>query len=183
VRKANAKKRGGVKMKRQRKKYSKPSHPWEKERMDDEDKILRRYGLKRKEEIWKTQSMLKSFRRQAMNLLTASGPKAEVEKNQLLGRLRKFGLIGRDATLDDVLGLDMEKLLERRLQTLVYRKGLAQTPKQARQLILHGHVMVGNRRIDVPSYLVSVDDEGSIALAERSNKTSETPEKVEPIEG
>lgn len=146
-------------MKRQRKKYLKPSHPWEKERMDAEDKTLRQFGLRRKKEIWRTHTLLRNFRRQARKLLAASGPQAERETKQLLKRLRKLGLVGTEATLDDVLGLTLEKLLERRLQTMVWRKGFAKTSRQARQLVLHGHIAVGNRKVNVPSYLVSVDEE------------------------
>lgn len=163
-------------MKRQRKKYLKPSHPWEKERMDAEDKMLRQFGLRRKEEIWRTQTLLRNFRSQARNLLAASGPQAELESRQLLDRLRKLGLVGDMATLDDVLGLTIEKILERRLQTLVLKKGLAKTPRQARQLVLHGHITITNRKVCVPSYLVPVDEEPLIGYAEGSSFKSRPPE-------
>ena len=149
-------------MKRQRKKYLRPSHPWEKERMDVEDKLLRQYGLRRKEEIWRTQTLLRNFRRQARHLLAASGPQAELETKQLLTRLRRLGLVGEGATLDDVLGLNIENLLERRLQTLIYRKGLALTPQQARQFVLHGHITIAGKQVSVPSYLVPIEDEKMI---------------------
>jgi small subunit ribosomal protein S4 len=64
--------------------------------------------------------------------------------------------------LDDVLELDIESILSRRLQTLAYLKGLANTPKQARQLICHGHIAIGGRKVNVPSYLVSKDEEEEI---------------------
>lgn len=155
-------------MKRQRKKYLRPSHPWEKERMDAEDKMLRQFGLRRKEEIWRVQTLLRNFREQARNLLAASGSQAERETRQLLDRLRKLGLVGSGATLDDVLGLTIEKILERRLQTIICRKGLAQTPRQARQLVTHGHIAINGRKTNVPSYLVSVSEEPLIGYAEGS---------------
>jgi small subunit ribosomal protein S4 len=167
-------------MKRQRKKYLKPSHPWEKERMDAEDRILRQFGLRRKEEIWRAQTLLRNFRRQARDLLAASGPQAELETKQLLHRLQRLGLVGLDATLDDVLGLTLEKLLERRLQTLVYRKGLAKTPRQARQLVLHGHITIGEKHVNAPSYLVPVDEENLIGYAEDSPFKLKPPEVPEP---
>jgi small subunit ribosomal protein S4 len=172
-------------MKRQRKKYLRPSHPWEKDRMDFEDKLLRRYGLHRKEEIWKTASMLRNFRHQAMRLLAASGPQAELETRQLLTKLHRLGLVGENATLDDVLGLNVENLLDRRLQTLVYKKGLAKTPRQARQLVLHGHISIAGRRVTVPNYLVPIDEEGTIAHAagspfETQLKPPEAPAAAEP---
>jgi small subunit ribosomal protein S4 len=150
-------------MKRQRKKYLRPSHPWEKDRMDAEDKLLRQYGLFRKVELWKTAFTLRNFRHQARLLLAASGPQAELETKQLLNRLRRLGLVGESSTLDDVLGLNVENLLNRRLQTLVYKKGLAKTPRQARQLVLHGHISIAGRKVTVPSYIVRTDEEGVIS--------------------
>ncbi|MEM2874951.1 MAG: 30S ribosomal protein S4 [Candidatus Hadarchaeales archaeon] len=156
-------------MKRQRKKYLRPSHPWEKERMDAEDQLLRKYGLRRKREIWRTQTILRNFRRQARDLLAAAGPQAELETRQLLSRLQKLGLVGENATLDDVLGLTVEKLLERRLQSVVHRLGLARTQREARQLIVHGHIAIGGKRVNVPSYLVPVEEEPLISYAEGSS--------------
>ena len=152
-------------MKRQRKKYLRPSHPWEKERMDAEDKTRSQYGLSRKEEIWRAQTLLRNFRGQARNLLAASGKQAEVETKQLLTRLRGLGLVGEGATLDDVLGLTIDKLLERRLQTIVSRKGLARTMLQARQLVTHGHIAIAGRRVNVPSYLVTVKEESQVGYS------------------
>jgi small subunit ribosomal protein S4 len=155
-------------MKRQRKKYLKPSHPWDKDRMDMEDKLLRKYGLHRKEEIWRIRTLLRNFRRQARRLLAAPGPQAELETKQLLAKLQRLGLVNEGAMLDDVLGLNIEDLLERRLQTLVYKKGFARTPHQARQLVLHGHVVIAGRRVTVPGYLVPIDEEGAIGYAQGS---------------
>jgi len=172
-------------MKRQRKKYMTPSHPWEKERMDAEDQLLRKCGLRRKREIWRTQTILRNFRRQARNLLAATGPQAELETKQLLSKLRRLGLVGENATLDDVLGLTVEKLLERRLQAVVCRLGLARTPKQARQLIVHGHIAIGGRRVNVPSYLVPVHEEPLISYAEDSSfkRAADAVEATEVQEG
>lgn len=172
-------------MKRQRKKYLRPSHPWEKDRMDAEDKLLRQYGLYRKVEIWKTAFMLRNFRHQARLLLAASGPQAELETKQLLTRLHRLGLVGENATLDDVLGLTVENLLNRRLQTLVYKKGLAKTPRQARQLVLHGHISIAGRKVMVPSYLVRIDEEAIITHVagspfEVQPKPPEAPAEAEP---
>ncbi len=152
-------------MKRQRKKYLRPSHPWEKDRMDAEDAVLGKYGLSRKMEIWRAQTLLRNFRGQARNLLAASGTQAEKETKQLLTRLHRLGLVGAAATLDDVLGLNIDKLLERRLQTIVQRKGLAQTMKQARQMVTHGHIAISGRRVNVPSYLVPISEEPQIGYA------------------
>jgi small subunit ribosomal protein S4 len=165
---------------KQRKKYLRPSHPWEKDRIEAENKLLRKYGLRRKEEIWRTETLLRSFRRNARRLLAASGPQAELETKQLLERLKRLGLISEGATLDDVLGLTVEDILERRLQTIVSKKGLAKTPLQARQLVLHGHVTISGKRVNVPSYLVSVREEGEIGLAPGSAFTQLKPEAPPP---
>jgi small subunit ribosomal protein S4 len=166
--------------KKQRKKYRRPSHPWEKDRIEAENKLLRKYGLRRKEEVWKTETLLRSFRRNARRLLAASGSQAELETKQMLERLKRLGLISGGATLDDVLGLTVENILERRFQTIVSKKGLAKTPLQARQLVLHGHVMISGRRVTVPSYLVSVKEEGEIGLTPGSNFTQPKPEVPPP---
>lgn len=168
-------------MKRQRKKYLRPLHPWEKDRIDAEDRVLYRYGLSRKEEIWKTETLLRNFRRQARHLLATPGPQAELESKQLLGRLRRLGLVGEDATLDNVLSLNTENLLERRLQTVVHRRGLARTPRQARQLVLHGHVAIAGRRVSAPSYLVSLAEEEKIGYVGRS-PLEQKPPKASAVE-
>lgn len=144
--------------------------------MDAEDAVLTKYGLRRKEEIWRAQTLLRNFRRQARNLLAASGPQAERETRQLISRLQSLGLVGEKATLDDVLGLTVDKLLERRLQTIVHRKGLAHSMLQARQLITHGHIAIAGRRVNVPSYLVPVKEEALIGYASGKSFLGSKPE-------
>jgi len=172
-------------MRRQRKKYETPGHPWEKERMDAEDRILRKYGLRRKREIWKAQTILRNFRTQARSLLTKSGTQAELETKQLFSKLRRFGLISENATLDDVLGLTVDKIIERFLSWVVYTKGLAKTPKQARQSIVHGHVMIRDRRIKSPTYLVPLDEEPLISVVQppSGQTTQNQTEQAEVAEG
>ncbi|TRM73320.1 30S ribosomal protein S4, partial [Sulfolobus sp. A20-N-F8] len=86
-----------------------------------------------------------------------------VREKQLVGKLAKIGLLkGENSTVDDILSLTEENLLERRLQTLVYKKGLANTVYQARQLIVHGHIAIGGKRVTSPGYIVSVDEEDLI---------------------
>jgi small subunit ribosomal protein S4 len=170
-------------LKRQRKKYSRPLHPWDKTRMDAEDALLKKYGLRRKKEIWKMAAVLRGWRRQARRLLALSGRQAELETRQLLERLRKFGLVGENATLDDVLSLTLEDLLERRLQTVLFRKGMARTPRQARQLIVHGHVSIGGQKVRVPSYLVSTEEEGKVECSLQVPPPPAPPEAPQGGEG
>ncbi len=88
------------------------------------------------------------------------------EEPKLLTHLGKLGLIQMgQSTLDDVLSLTVENVLERRLQTLVWKRGLAKSPYQARQLISHGHIALNQRRMTIPSYLVGATEEGSLSYS------------------
>jgi len=154
--------------KKQRKKFSKPSHPWQKERILAEKDLQKEYGLNRKYEIWKMNSILKNFTRQAKNLITIGNPQVEKEKSQLLTKLSSLGLTGKDAKIEDVLSLTLKDIMERRLQTLVYRKNLASSVRQARQFIVHEHVSLGEKTITAPSFLVPLDQENRIQFAQNS---------------
>jgi len=151
-------------MKRQRKKYQKPLKPWDRERIQAERKLIERYGLKNKRELWRMQAILRAWRSQARRLLASRGRQAELETRQLLSKLRRYGLVGENATLDDVLGLTLENVLERRLQTIVWRKGLARSARHARQLIVHGKVVLGGQRVNSPSFLIEKGMENLIEV-------------------
>ena len=153
---------------KQRKKFSKPAHPWQKERILEEKELLKGYGLNRKYEIWKMGSILKNFTRQAKNLITTENPQVEIEKNQLLTKLSSLGLTDKDAKIEDVLSLTLKDIMERRLQTLVYRKNMASSINQARQFIVHEHVSLGDKTITAPSYLVPLEEEGIIQFSQGS---------------
>lgn len=150
--------------KKQRKKFSKPNHPWQKERIDAEKGILKQYGLRRKYEIWKMDSMLKKFLHRAKTIIGEKTLQSEAEKKQLLDRLHTLGLIKKDSKVEEVLNLKLKDVLERRLQTLVCRKNVAKTMMQAREFITHEHIAVGNKKITTPSYLVSIQEEPQIRL-------------------
>jgi small subunit ribosomal protein S4 len=155
-----------------RAKFERPSHPWEAERIKAENELLKKYGLKNKKELWRSQYILRRFRQRARELqarVRTGDKQAEKEREQLLRRLGRVGLLPLDGTtLDDVLSLDVEAILSRRLQTLTFLKGLAFTPRQARQFIVHGHVSVGGRRVTIPGMLVNRTQENGIAYDERS---------------
>ncbi len=150
--------------KKPKKKYRTPSMPWKKERIDTENALLKEYGLRNKTEIWRTGSLLNRFKTQAKKCATARTEQLQKERQQLLKKLQKMGLIGAKGSMDDVLSLTVEDLLNNRLQTMVFKKGLASTAKQARQLIIHGLVTVGSKKVTVPSYMVKADEQGHIAL-------------------
>lgn len=159
---------------RLRKKFAKPSHPWQKERIEEEKGIVKQYGLRRKYEIWKMSSMLKKFLNRAKTIIGERTQQSEVEKKQLLGRLYLLGLLKQDSRVEDVLNLTLKDFLERRLQTLVYRKQMAKTVMQARQFITHEHIIVGSRKITAPSYLVSIEEEPKIRLVDITVQNAES---------
>jgi small subunit ribosomal protein S4 len=155
----------------QRKRYSTPRHPWEKERIDYEKQIVIKYGLKNKRELWKAQAVLSSYRAQARTLqakVRYNDPVAEKQFQLLLKKLDRLSLLGEGATLDDILALTIENILDRRLQTLVYQLNMATTMKQARQLITHGHIKVGDHVVTIPSLEVEKGVEDTITYNEKS---------------
>ena len=154
-------------------KYSKPKHPWRTERIEEENQLQKEYGLKNKREIWKTKSVLSGFRQQARKLLAETGEEAEKEKTDLLKRLNRLGVLD-SMELDDVLAVKVSDILGRRLQTIVYRKGLANTIKHSRQLITHKHIIVGDRKVSVPGYIVTKDEEEAVRLDEEYAKKVNT---------
>lgn len=156
-------------IKKQRKKYNPPFKKWDKVRADGEDLLVSEFGLKNKKEVWKTNATISKFRNSARTLFTKSGPVAERTKGELIAKAKKLGLLTVESpTLDDLLGLTTKNILERRLQTVVLRKGFANTPNQARQFIGHGHIMIGERVVTVPGYMVTKSEEDSITILPRS---------------
>jgi small subunit ribosomal protein S4 len=155
--------------KKSRKMFNPPRNPWRSDQLSQELFLLGTYGLRNKRELWRAQTRLSNFRKQARQLLAASADVRGREEPKLLNHLNRLGLIqGMQNTLDDVLSLTIENLLERRLQTLVWKRGLAKTPYQARQLISHGHIALNQRRVTIPSYIVSPTEEGSLSFSETS---------------
>ncbi|RRK11148.1 30S ribosomal protein S4 [Lactiplantibacillus garii] len=76
-------------------------------------------------------------------------------------------------------GVNFMILLERRLDNMVYRLGLATTRRQARQLVNHGHITVDGKRVDIPSYEVSVGQ--VISVREKSKKLAVITGAVEAV--
>jgi small subunit ribosomal protein S4 len=163
--------------------YETPNHPYQGERIAEESGLLGKYGLKNKEELWRAQSELRNYRREARELLGQTQGDTEAataEAEEFLARLKRIGVLGEQDALDDVLSLDITDVLERRLQTVVYRKGLANTTKQARQFISHGHITVDGSRVQTPSMKVDVATEDSVSFDSASPLTDELhPERAE----
>ncbi|RLG91522.1 MAG: 30S ribosomal protein S4 [Thermoprotei archaeon] len=154
--------------KKPRKKWEGPKHPWRKEVLIQELKLLGTYGLRNKRELWRAQTIIRKFRHQARSLLAAPKEIREKVEKAMLRKLYNMGLLPENATLEDVLSLTVEDLLERRLQTIVYKKGLARTIHQARQLIVHGHIAIAGRRVTSPGYIVSREEEELVDYAPTS---------------
>ncbi|MBN1544740.1 30S ribosomal protein S4 [Candidatus Woesearchaeota archaeon] len=165
--------------KKHRKKYTTPGHPWQRARIEEEKQLMQEYGFKNKTEIWKMGSFLREATAQAKKLVTLSGPQADKEKELLLERMRRYGLLSPEAALDAILSISLRDVLERRLQTIVYKKNLANSMKQARQFITHAHVCIGDKLVTSPSYLVPLKEEGQINFRARSRLSDpEHPERV-----
>ena len=159
-------------MKRKHKKYSKPKRPFDKTRIEEEAQIKKEFGLKNKKEIWKADARIDSIRETAKKLIAAN----EKEKEIFLKKLQKIGLdVG---SLADVLSLDKKDYLNRRLQTIVCKKKLVPTIKTARQLIVHKKVLVDNKVINKPSYIVPVELENKITLKQSKKKIEATRKEV-----
>jgi len=154
--------------------YNTPSHPWQKNRIDEERKLTHQYGLKSKKEIWKADTKVREMRRQARKLTAkASDQQAQKEKTLLLGKLNRLGMLDQGAALEDVLRMSPENILDRRLQTQVYLQGLASTVKQARQLIVHGHISVEGAVNRVPGMIITRTQEKDISYSPSSALNSD----------
>jgi len=149
--------------KKPRKKWEGPNHPWIKERLEREQLLLGKYGLRNKREIWIAETYVRKLRHQARSLLALPPAERAAREKALFERVRAFGFLEKEnMTIDDILGLTVENYLERRLQTIVFKKGLARTIYQARQLIVHGHIAIGGRRVTSPGYMVKKSEEDLI---------------------
>lgn len=137
---------------------------WTTDQLNAELYVMGSYGLRNKRELWKAQTEVARIRNQARALLALSTEARSEKEKRLLSFLNRLGLVKEDATLDDILNLKVEDLLERRLQTIIMKKSGTKSPYQARQIVSHGHVSIGNRKVNIPGYLVRTDEEPQILL-------------------
>ena len=148
--------------KKSRKRSSRPRNPWQRNLLKDELGLLGKYGLRNKRELHRAATELSRIRSQARQLLAAPTEIRVSRELILLNSLTNKGIVSQGSTLDDILALNVSSILDRRLQTVVLRKQLARTPHQSRQLITHGHIIINDRRITIPSYIVNQNEEGKI---------------------
>lgn len=146
------------------KKWRGPRHPWRTETLNSEMRLIGTYGLRNKSELWKARTLLRRYRRRAREILALPEEETAERGREILSKLFRQGLLGEDATLDDVLGLRVEDILDRRLQTVVFRKGIGKSAYQARQYVVHGHIAVSGSRVRSPGCLVSREDEEQISF-------------------
>jgi len=153
---------------KQRKTFETPRHPWRKEQLDEELRLLGEYGLRNKRELRRHETALSKTRGIARSLLGATEEERARLESQYLTSLAKLGILSTGATVDDILDLNVKDLMERRLQTMVFRTGLAKSVHQARQFVTHGHISIGGSIVTVPGYIVRRDDETRIAFHTQS---------------
>lgn len=147
-----------------KKTYHRPRRIWTIDQLNAELYILGTYGLRNKRELWKAQSEIARIRNQARALLAIPTEVRRDKELRLLGFLNRLGLVNESATLDDVLNLKIEDILERRLQTIVMRKIMSKSAIEARQIVSHRHVSVGSRTVNLPGYIVRKDEEQNIIV-------------------
>jgi len=166
---------------KQKKQYQGPMHPWQSDRLEEEKKLVKEYGLKNKTEVWKHASEAKRIIETFKKTGVVASEQSTKERQQIVNRMIRLNLTHKGASDDEVLGLGIQGILERRLQTQVVRKKLARTMKQARQFIVHRHITVNGTVITSPGYIVTADDENKLGFVVRSSLFDEEhPERADP---
>lgn len=144
---------------RLRNKSERPKKLWDADRLSEEKGLKTEFGLKNMRELWMATAELKKYRREARRLLSVAEAERRNDATKILAKLAKFGMLREGATIDEVLSLEVRAVLERRLQTVVLRKGLARSMPQSRQLITHGYIMVNGSTVTRPGYLVKLSED------------------------
>ncbi|MBU4246396.1 MAG: 30S ribosomal protein S4 [Nanoarchaeota archaeon] len=168
--------------KKMKKHYESPKRPWEKTRFEKERKIVTDYGIRRKKEIRRFETIIRDLRRRTRSLIAT---KDEKESKLIIEKVLKMGLLAKaNPALEDILSIELNNILERRLQTLVVKKGFANTIKQSRQFITHGHITLNGQKIISPNYIVTIAEEAAIMFRPTSslNSTFERAERREERE-
>ncbi len=166
-------------VKKLKKQYETPNEGWNQERINREIELMEEYGLKNKEEVFKAQSQLRSLRREARNLVASENEK---ERKDLIEKANRLGIVKKDAELEDILSLSVTDFLNRRLQTAVNRRGYTDTVQEARQLVVHGHVYVNGQRVNVPSYMLTQEEEKGIEVILPEPEDEETEQEEDEAE-
>jgi len=169
-----------------RNKYERPKKLWDVDRLKEEKGLKAEYGLRSMRELWRATAELKKFRREARRLLSITEEERRGDGKKILAKLARLGILKEGAVLDDVLSLEVKSVLERRLQTMVLRKGLARSSAQSRQLITHGFIAISGRKVTRPGYILRMDEEGALSytrpidLNVKAEKEAEAPKEAKP---
>ncbi|MFB6241568.1 MAG: 30S ribosomal protein S4 [Candidatus Nanosalina sp.] len=172
-------------VKKLKKQYETPTEAWDEDRIEEETELVEEFGLRNKKEVYQAESELRGLRRQARKAIAAD---SEEQRKPLLDRANSLGLIKSGGDIDDVLSLSTKDILERRIQTAVERKGYADTVREARQLVVHGHIYVDGQQVNVPGYLLTQEEEKELELRmpenddESEEESAEEEETEEPSE-
>ena len=154
---------------RLKKKYVTPKRPFDSDRFEQELQLVGSYGLRNKRELWKHRTKLSLYRRQARNLLAiAQSERGQLER-ELVQKLARQGILKSEPALDHVLDLTIQDVLERRLQTIVFRKSLACSIYHSRQLVTHGHVSLDGARVTTPSRIITIEEEERLDYSPKSS--------------
>ena len=154
--------------KKPRKKYESPRKPWDPALIESELRLIGEYGLKNRKELRSLEALLRKIRTVARSTFALPGSQHIEKTGELISRVRRRGLVDEKGTIDDVVRLSLKDFLNRRLQTVVYKRGLARSIHQARQMVVHGHVAVGDRVVRKPSKLLSREEEDAVVLSPKS---------------
>ena len=154
--------------KKKHKTFNTPKRPYQTETLMEELRTIGAYGLRNKRELWKAHTELSTMRGRARDLLSLEADERARREQALINKLALRGLVMENGRLEDVLTLSVEDLLERRLQTYIFRRGMASSFFQARQLITHGHIAINDRKVTTPSYQVRITDEETLDYAKSS---------------
>lgn len=163
-------------MLRKSKKFERPRTLFDKPRILEENKLVIKYGLKNKKEIWKAEAKIKYFRNRAKTLITGE----QEDQQKFFNKLNSIGF--KIKTIPDVLALNKEDLLKRRLPSVMVEKKLATKAKQARQMVVHKRILINGRVVNIPSYLVRINEENSITLKKKIRKPKVVEKKEEHVE-
>ena len=159
---------------RQKKKYVTPKRPYDSDRFEQELQLIGSYGLRNKRELWRHRTELSNYRRNARNLLALPAQGRGQFEKEIIDKLMRLGILTKEPTLDNVLDLTLENMLERRLQTIVFRKGLACSMHHARQLVTHGHIALDGAKVKTPSRIISTSEESRLAYFHHSPMNDDT---------
>jgi small subunit ribosomal protein S4 len=154
--------------KKKKKLYMTPKRPYDVSNLEEELNLIGNYGLRNKRELWRHRTEVSALRRRARKLLSVDPIERADSEKDLIRKLAKLGLVSENATTEDVLSLSINDVMERRLQTIIFRRGMAKSLYQARQLITHGHISIGGRKVKAPSYKLTLKDEASLDYSESS---------------